>query len=143
MIDAAQIQIVTSTFELVVPAHQSVAELFYYRLLELDPELKALFKQDLKELGRKLMLTIAIAVNGLNKIEQVTPMLVALGSRHARYGIKPHHYETAGEALLWSLEKWLGPAFTDEARRAWVAFYRFLVNTMQGSLASVSPGEIR
>jgi hemoglobin-like flavoprotein len=54
-----------------------------------------------------------------------------LGRRHAGYGVTDAHYETVGAALLWTLEKALGPAFTSEVRDAWATVYGVLASVMK------------
>ena len=47
------------------------------------------------------------------------------------YGVQDRHYATVGEALLWTLEQGLGPAFTPEVRLAWTSAYGLLAGAMQ------------
>ena len=51
-------------------------------------------------------------VNGLGNLESVLPAASALAKRHVSYGAKPEHYPVVGGALLWTLEKGLGEAWT-------------------------------
>ena len=125
-----QITLVQDSFQKVVPIREAAAEMFYDRLFALDPSLKPLFKGDLAEQGRKLMVMLATAVNGLALLENIVPVIEALGQRHGDYGVQPSHYATVAEALLWTLEQGLGEAFTDEVRQAWVAAYTILSSTM-------------
>jgi hemoglobin-like flavoprotein len=126
-----QIALVRETFAAVKPIAADAADLFYDRLFALDPSLRALFKSDLRAQGAKLMQMIGVAVAGLDKLETIVPAVKALGQRHRGYGVQPAHYATVGEALLWTLGKGLGPAFTDEARDAWLAAYTLLAGAMQ------------
>ena len=50
--------------------------------------------------------------------------------RHAGYGVDDAHYATVGAALLWTLEKGLGPVFDTEVRAAWTTLYATLASTM-------------
>ena len=45
------------------------------------------------------------------------------------------HYDTVGAALLWTLEKGLGTAFTPEVKEAWVTVYALLATTMKNAAA--------
>lgn len=126
-----QKQLVQTTFAQVAEISDTAAALFYQRLFELDPQLRTLFKGDLREQGRKLMQMLAVAVGNLNYPETLLPALRALGARHRGYGVEARHYETVGTALLWTLEQGLGTAFTDEARAAWTAVYTLVAETMQ------------
>jgi hemoglobin-like flavoprotein len=59
--DANQIKLVQDTFALVQPIADEIAQMFYARLFELDPELKNLFSGDLQERGKQLLSIIAAA----------------------------------------------------------------------------------
>ncbi len=125
-----QIEVVRSTFAKVEPIAEQAAELFYNRLFELDPSVRDMFKGDMTEQGRKLMAMIKMVVAALNKLETVVPAIEKLGQRHAGYGVIDSHYDTVGEALLWTLGQGLGEDFTTEARDAWTNVYGTLAATM-------------
>jgi hemoglobin-like flavoprotein len=133
-----QIAIVQGTWASVVPIKETAAELFYGRLFELDPSLRALFKGDMKEQGRKLMAMVNVAVAGLDRLDTLVPAVKDLGRRHSGYGVKPEHYGTVATALLWTLEKGLGDAFTPAAKEAWTQTYTVLANTMQSASSEES-----
>lgn len=125
-----EIQLVQTSFRQIVPIAEQTAALFYARLFELDPGLRALFHGSMQEQGRKLMSILGTAVASLDQIELILPTLRELGLRHARSGVHESHYATVGTALLWALEKGLGPAFTPEARQAWALVYAMLSGIM-------------
>lgn len=133
-----QIKMVKASWEKVLPISEQAAELFYGKLFELDPELKSLFKSDMKEQGRKLMSMINTAVNSLTALEQVVPAVQAMGRRHVGYGVKDEDYDTVGAALLWTLGQGLGDAFTDEVKEAWTVTYTVLANTMKDAAAEAA-----
>lgn len=125
-----QITLVQGSYKQVAPIATTAGELFYGKLFELNPNLRPLFKGDIKEQGDKLMKMIGIAVAGLDDLDSLLPAVKALGERHLYYGVKPSHYETVGEALLWTLEKGLGDLFTPETREAWAQTYEVLAKEM-------------
>ncbi|HLE27207.1 MAG TPA: globin family protein [Anaerolineales bacterium] len=125
-----QITLVQESFARVAPIADAAADLFYARLFELAPALRPMFPTDLIEQKRKLMTTLTLVVNGLTRLEALAPAVQALGRRHAGYGVKPEHYQTVAEALLWTLEQGLGEAFTPGTKDAWVAAYTLLAQTM-------------
>jgi hemoglobin-like flavoprotein len=127
--------LVQSTFAKVAPIADDAAAVFYARLFELDPSLRPLFTTDLTEQGRKLMQMIAVAVNGLARLDELVPAVRQLGIRHARYGVKDQHYDTVAEALLWTLERGLGSDFTPAVKDAWTAVYGVLAATMKEAAA--------
>lgn len=106
-------------------------KLFYQRLFELDPEIKPLFKGvKMAEQRTKLMQTLAVAVNGLDRLDEIASAIESLGVRHVEYGVTEDHYATVGEALLWALEQGLGPDFTPEVSAAWASVYGLLSSVM-------------
>ena len=130
MLTDQQIQLVTDSWQKVVPISETAADLFYTRLFELDPSLQSLFSGDMKIQGERLMNMINIAVNALNRLEDVVPAIQAMGRRHKDYRVEPAHYDTVAQALLWTLGQGLGPAFTPEVKDAWTQVYGILANTM-------------
>ena len=122
----AQKQLVQMSFAKVEPIAEAAAELFYNKLFELDPGLKT----DMKAQGRKLMATLKLAVKGLDDLEKLVPAVRDPGRRHAGYGVRPGHYDTVGQALLWTLEQGLKDDFTAEVRAAWTAVYAPRADTM-------------
>ncbi len=130
------VQLVQASWMKVLPIADTAADLFYGRLFELDPKLRALFPQDLKEQKRKLMAMLNTAVNGLSNVALLIPAVQALGKRHVVYGVQDAHYDTVGAALLWTLEQGLGPAFDSELRAAWTEVYGILADTMKAAAAA-------
>jgi hemoglobin-like flavoprotein len=133
MVTPTQKALVQDTFASIAPIADDAAALFYRRLFELDPSLRAMFRGDMTEQRRKLMNMIGAAVKGLDRLEQLVPVVQDLGRRHAGYGVEDRHYDTVGAALLWTLEKGLGPAFTPAVKDAWATVYGLLASTMQAA----------
>jgi len=130
-----QIEIVQSTFTKVARIAEIAADLFYARLFELDPELKPMFKGDMKRQGMMLMSMLSTAVRGLSHPDALVPVVKGLGRRHVGYGVKDEHYTVVGQALIDTLARGLGPDFTDEARDAWLAAYSLLSTVMKAGAA--------
>jgi hemoglobin-like flavoprotein len=135
MITPQQKELVKKTWVMVVPIADTAAELFYGRLFELEPEYRPMFKNDMTEQGRKLMKTINIAVEALDNLEPLIPVLKKMGADHVGYGVKDRDYNVVGASLLWTLEKGLGDVFTDEVRNAWGAVYEVLASVMKEGAA--------
>jgi hemoglobin-like flavoprotein len=131
-----QIELVQTTFKSVQPIAETAAELFYKRLFEIDPSLRPMFRGDMQEQGRKLMQMLAVAVAGLTRFDQLLPAVEDMGRRHAGYGVRDEHYATVAQALLWTLEQGLGPAFTSEVREAWTTMYVAIATAMQRGAAA-------
>ncbi|KJC60879.1 hemin receptor [Bradyrhizobium sp. LTSPM299] len=125
-----QVTLVQESFSKVAPISEQAAIIFYDRLFEVAPGVKAMFPSDMTEQRKKLMATLAVVVNGLTNLEAVLPAASALAKRHVGYGAKPEHYPVVGGALLWTLEKGLGEAWTPEVAAAWTTAYGTLSSYM-------------
>ena len=127
------IALVQRTFADVLPMADAAAALFYERLFTLDPTLRSLFHSDMHEQGRKLMTVLQLAVAGLSRLEELGPIVQALGRRHHGYGVRDTHYATVGAALLWTLQEGLGERFTPAVQAAWTSAYTLLADTMRAA----------
>lgn len=74
-----QIVLIRTSFAKVAPIAPQAAELFYGRLFEIAPEVKPMFKGDMREQGRKLMAMISTAVANLDNLGAVAPAVQAMG----------------------------------------------------------------
>ena len=131
-----QVKLVQQSFAKVAPISETAAVLFYDRLFEIAPQVKAMFPADMTEQRRKLMGMLAAVVNGLGDLNSILPAASALAKRHVSYGAKAEHYPVVGAALLWTLEKGLGDGWTPEIAEAWTAAY----GTLSGFMISEAYG---
>ena len=132
-----QIKLVQQSFARVAPISDQAAIIFYDRLFEVAPAVKAMFPADMTEQRKKLMSTLAYVVSGLSNLESVLPAASALAVRHVSYGARAEHYPVVGGALLWTLEKGLGPDWTPDVAAAWTAAYA----TLSGYMISQAYGQ--
>jgi hemoglobin-like flavoprotein len=139
--NSTSIALVQESWKNVVPIADEAAALFYEELFTLDPSLKALFKSDMKAQGRKLTSMLNTAVVNLARLETILPAVEDLGRRHVDYGVEPAHYTTVGTALITTLEKGLGDAFTAETRAAWIETYTALATVMQTAATELEESE--
>ncbi|MGY8663790.1 adenylate/guanylate cyclase domain-containing protein [Bradyrhizobium sp. UFLA05-109] len=116
-----RVLLVQSSFHQIAPRLHTFGERFYAILFEVDPKLRALFKNDLAVQQRMLVSMLNSLVRGLNRLTEIEGGVRALGQRHCRYGARPDHYNKVANALLLTLAEFLGDDFTPEIRRAWIA----------------------
>ena len=133
----SQIALVQDSFAKVAPISEQAATIFYDRLFAVAPQVRAMFPDDLTDQRKKLMATLAVVVNGLTNLQAILPAASALAKRHVGYGAKPEHYPVVGSALLWTLEKGLCDAWTDDVAQAWTAAY----GTLSGYMISEAYGK--
>lgn len=126
-----KIALVRSSWQQVLPIKDTAAQLFYGQLFELDPSLRSLFKGDMIEQGRKLMAMINTVVVSLDQLGPILGAVEDLGRRHVAYGVTAAHYDTVGNALIWTLGKGLGDQFTPAVQVAWAEAYDTLASAMK------------
>jgi len=132
-VNPAQQEIVRTTFAKLAVMPEVAGALFYQRLFDLNPELRPLFKNDMRIQGVKLMTMLAMVVYNLHEPGQVLPAIRDLGVRHVGYGVKLADYDALEDALLWALAQALGDDFTPAARDAWTVCYREFAGEMKAA----------
>jgi hemoglobin-like flavoprotein len=118
-----QIDLVRKSFDALWPFRRRLAEHFYSRFFELAPETRRLFPDDMEKQQLKLMDTIAAIVGTLDQREIFQSIIIHTGRKHADFGVQRPHFIAFGEALIWSLQRQFGAAFTPEMQQAWVVLY--------------------
>lgn len=130
-LSAQQIQLIQRSFRKVEPIADQAAAIFYAKLFEYDPSLRSMFKTDLTAQGKKLMSVLKIAVDSLNDLEKLVPVLQKLAQKHVSYGVKMNDYTPVGNALIYTLQTGLGDDFTAETKAAWIAVYKVIAHVMR------------
>jgi hemoglobin-like flavoprotein len=128
-----QVQLIRLTFVQVMSRKQEAGRMFYERLFSIAPDTRPLFRSDIDTQSQKLMDTLALAISGLRDLPSLVSMLEALALRHVGYGARDKHYDDVGAALIWTLERMLGPAFTPAACDAWTALYGTVAGVMRNA----------
>jgi hemoglobin-like flavoprotein len=137
--DAATIYLVRSSFQIIASRDVDVAAIFYDRLFEVAPGVRALFGGDMEQQRNKLIASLSTIVQCVDKADKLTSYGSSLGQRHLAYGAKPEHYDVVGQVLLWTFEKVLGPDFTSEVRAAWTVAYAAVAGIMKNAASRSLP----
>jgi hemoglobin-like flavoprotein len=133
-----QIRLVQISFQKIVPVSNLAARLFYSRLFELDPSLRSLVTGNMQEREQKLITTVQLVVEGLDRPDEIIPAIKQLGQQSARFGLRSRDYDTVGKALLWTLAKGLGVTFTPPIKAAWVVACELLIATLKEAAATAA-----
>jgi len=149
MINDKERELIKKSWSLVEPMADSVPDLFYKRLFELEPAYRDLFPENMDKQKRKLIKMLGFIVKAIDFSENswkgtvsedddLFLVILAMGRRHSDiYKIPDDSYDTVGAALIWTLDYGLGQAFTDEVKAAWVHYYQLLSMTMKMGSAMV------
>ena len=138
-----QAKLVTDSFRKVLPIGGVTADLFYYRLFDIAPEIRPLFPDDLIAQKKKFITMLATMASNLNEFEKIAPVVEDLGMRHVTYGVIAKYYEPFGAALLWTLGECLGVDFTPPVRTAWTEAYKTLTGVMRKASANLPPTKLQ
>jgi hemoglobin-like flavoprotein len=127
-----RVRLVEASWAKFGPVAENAVKTFYGRLFEIDPSTVPLFRAvDMPEQRRKLAQSLALAVQSLRDPDAFVAQLEDLGRRHADYRVTDAHYEAVRTALLWTLERELGPAWTPDVADAWREAYDMLADAMK------------
>jgi len=99
------------------------------KLERIIQNLRGLTEQDARRLVRTAIWDDGALTE--DDLPKLVPLLQNLGRRHTRYGVRDEHYDTVGEALLWTLNKGLGKAFTAPVKKAWTEAYVLVATVMK------------
>jgi hemoglobin-like flavoprotein len=120
-----------------------LVQLFYGRLFQIAPSVRPMFGGDVDAQAGKFNDMLSAIVSGLDDLDQQRPALLALGRRHAGYGVVPAHYDVLSTAFLWALGHMLRPDFSPDVRGAWAALIEEVSITMKAGAAELdSAGEV-
>jgi nitric oxide dioxygenase len=133
-VNAAQQELVRTTFARLAVMPEVAGALFYERLFAANPSFRPLFKNDMRIQGVKLMTMLAMVVYNLPEPGQFLPAILDLAVRHVEYGVKLADYDALREALLWTLKQALGKDFTPAVRKAWIVCYDELAAEMKAAV---------
>ena len=131
--NAAQQELVRTTFARLAVMPEVAGALFYERLFAVNPTFRPLFKNDMRVQGVKLMSMLDMVVYNLPESGQVLSAIRDLAVRHVEYGVKLADYDSVREALLWTLDQVLGKDFTPAVREAWAVCYDELACEMKAA----------
>jgi hemoglobin-like flavoprotein len=113
---------------------------FYDHLFVIDAGAAQLFTGvDMAVQEWKLAQTLGVVVQALDDLDTLLPAVAALGRRHTRYGVAPHHFDSVGAALLQAFVDTLGQRFTPAVRAAWMQAYALVAAEMQNGLGNAPP----
>ena len=107
----------------------TAAALFYNKLFEIDPSTREMFPHDIQDQGRKLMTTLAVAIDALENWDRLAPILAGLARRHLGYSVEVYHYASVAQAF----QETLAAADVDDAtcaawQRAMSALTEYMID---------------
>ncbi|GAA1237152.1 FAD-binding oxidoreductase [Kitasatospora nipponensis] len=106
---------------------------FYATLFLHNPQARELFPPAMDLQRDRLFRALAGAVRMLDRPEELIPFLQQLGRDHRKYGVQDAHYDAVGAALLATLARYVGDAWTPAHEAAWSEAYGQIATAMRGA----------
>ena len=128
--------LLAASLDLIGPVADEVIASFYDELFTMRPDVRAMFPAEMHAQREKLLTAIVALVTHYDRPEQLLPALNAMGRRHDGYGVQIEHYAAVGAALLSTLSRYAGAAWTPELEGAWRRAYTFAAGAMMHAGAS-------
>ncbi len=107
------------------------AKVFYEKVFEKAPFVKALFKSSMIDQGRLLTHMLGGIVYSLSRPQHLKMGLKKLGESHHHYGVKAEYYPVVKEAMLETIEDILGDRHSTNIAEAWSQALDFVTDTMK------------
>ena len=121
---------VKESFALIEPVSGEAAAYFYGRLFAENPQLRAMFPATMDRQRERLFSALARIAWSMDSPEALQGYLSQLGRDHRKFGVASEHYAQFGRALVATLGRFAGEAWTAEAERAWTAVFDQVAQTM-------------
>ena len=107
------------SFNLLAPRAEELADSFYDTLFSENPGLRPLFPANMTDQKRKLVGTLAVAINNLRAPEQVAEPLVDLKRRGTCEHTAAEHHAIVRDTLIEVMREIGGNTWSHELDRAW------------------------
>jgi NAD(P)H-flavin reductase/hemoglobin-like flavoprotein len=124
---------IEDTFRIVSRAGDKAVAYFYGRLFAENPQLRVMFPAAMDYQRDRLFGALTRIVHSLGTPEDLEPFVCQLGQDHRKYGVQPEHYPAVGQALLATLRKFAGDAWTEIAELAWTDAYQRAAGLMMAA----------
>jgi hemoglobin-like flavoprotein len=134
---ALNVELLQSSFALVVEREPEVTKKFYDVLFAKYPAAKPMFATRSRiEQERMLRDMLVAIIDHLADVPWLKTQLAALGQKHVGYGVRPEMYGWVGESLLATLAAVAGSDWTPELNQAWSDAYGAVAGLMQAPPAA-------
>jgi len=114
---------IKESFALIEPRAEEAAAYFYGRLFAENPRLRTFFPPAMDVQRDRLFHALREIVWSLDSPDTLSAFLSRLGRDHRKFGVAPEHYDAMGTALLATLRRFAGDAWTAAMESAWRAAY--------------------
>lgn len=130
MLTEEQVCLIRESAECLADANIPATNAFYASLFKTEPELRALFPEDMFEQSEKLWASIVLVVQSADDLTGILDALRGLGSRHVAYGAKPAHYPVVTDVLIKTISSIMRDKWSSSHHAAWKSALEAVCETM-------------
>jgi len=120
-----EISLIKSTRGKLLDKQNRFRKSFYEKIFDLDPSAKELFREGFLSI-ETLPDSFEFMHKHADNLVDAIPEIKKLGLKHKTYRVKPKHYPVGREALVLTLQKYLGDDYSDELGEAWQKVFTFM-----------------
>ncbi|MEU8300562.1 globin domain-containing protein [Micromonospora sp. NPDC048909] len=114
-----------------VAVHGDQVPLYFYSTLFLaHPETRQMFPTNMAGQRDRLVTALGHIVTNVDQLDRLVGFLQDLGADHRKFAVRAEHYPAVGEALVATLQHFLGEQWTDELAQDWTAAYGLVAQVM-------------
>ncbi|WP_182875376.1 globin domain-containing protein [Microbispora sp. H10670] len=135
-------QALKDSWHLVSRSGDQVPLYFYSVLFLMNPDVRDMFPVSMARQRDRLVGALGHVVSNVDQVEGVVPFLQQLGRDHRKFAVTAAHYPAVGQALLATLEHFLGDRWTPALAHDWTQAYNLVAQVMveaSNEAAKVSP----
>jgi hemoglobin-like flavoprotein len=119
LLSITQAENIKSTFALLAPRGDELAERFFEALFAKQPGLRRVVPTDHWMRARDLMAGLGMLVKNVHRLEAVEHVLHDVGARAQRAGVLPQQYGVARQVMLETMKGMLGESWDEEVEGDW------------------------
>lgn len=128
--DNATIDRLESSFKLLAPRGDELADRFYSRLFAENPTLRSMFPETMADQKKKLIASLVLVIENLRTPDKLVEPLKSLGARHNKYETKEEQYPIVRDTLVYVMSEMAGTQWNDQLTEDWNGALDFVASVM-------------
>lgn len=128
---SSMVRLIRESFAVVEPRAAEMSRFFYGMLFSLAPATRDLFPANMEVQRSRLLRAIVHVVQMVDRPDELVPFLRQLGRDHRKFGVVATHFDAVGTALITTLQRFAGDAWTPPVEKAWTDAFGLIARTMQ------------
>ena len=129
LLEESEIQLINNSWTVISKSKKSVRNTFYSNIFEVDPKLESLFRESFLAWD-SLPDSFEFMYKHMENLENVTLEIKRLGLKHKTFGVKPKTFAIGKDALVKTIDQYMGKDYTEELGNAWAKLFEYMAHYM-------------